>query len=209
MGELHLEIYVERMRREYGIECVTGKPQVAFRETITRPATFAYTHKKQSGGAGQFARVVGRIEPVTEPDEETGLDTDFQNELIGTAISDSFFPAIKKGFEDSLKRGALTNHPVTGVRFVLEDGAMHAVDSSELAFRTAAQGAFREAFGNAGPVVLEPIMRVECTSGPEFQGQVVSLVNQRRGIIVESEIGVSDFTLLADVGLSGTLLPWR
>lgn len=201
MGELHLEIYVERMKREYSIDCVTGKPQVAFRETITRTAAFAYTHKKQSGGAGQFGRVVGRLEPM-ERDEDTGADTAFENTMMGTNISEDYVPAIRKGFEDSLKRGLLTNHPVTGCRFVLEDGAMHPVDSSELAFRSAAQGAFREAFMNAGPVVLEPIMKVEVTAPIEFQGPVIGGVNQRKGMILDSDIREADFTVIAEIALN-------
>lgn len=169
MGELHLDIYVERMRREYNVECVTGKPRVAFRETIQDAVPFTYTHKKQSGGAGQYGKVVGRLEPM-EVDPDTGKDTAFESSVIGGNIPASYIPAVEKGFRDALERGILTGNPVSGCRFVLEDGAAHQVDSSELAFRLAAQGAFREAFPKGRPTVLEPIMRVEIVAPIEFQG---------------------------------------
>lgn len=201
MGELHLDIYVERMKREYNVACVTGKPRVAFRETITQPAKFEYTHKKQTGGAGQFGRVKGYIEPM-EHDAETGKDTEFVNRIVGGNIPNSYIPAIEKGFQEALDRGLLTGHVINGVRFVLEDGAHHAVDSSELAFRLAGIGAFKEAFNKAGPVVLEPIMNVEVIAPVEFQGAVIGGINQRKGTIVDSEIRDDEFTLQAEVALN-------
>ncbi|GAA6011257.1 hypothetical protein JCM8202_003952 [Rhodotorula sphaerocarpa] len=201
MGELHLDIYVERMRREYNVECVTGKPRVAFRETITEPISFNYTHKKQSGGAGQYGKVVGRLEPM-EADPETGKDTAFENTVIGGNIPNGYIPAVEKGFRDALERGALTGHQVTGCKFVLEDGAAHQVDSSELAFRLAAQGAFREAFPKGRPVVLEPVMKVDITAPIEFQGTVIGGINQRKGTIVDTEIRDDEFTLWCEVPLN-------
>ncbi len=201
MGELHLDIYVERMKREYNVACVTGKPRVAFRETITQPAKFEYTHKKQTGGSGQFGRVKGYIEPM-EHDADTGKDTEFVNRIIGGNIPTGFIPAIEKGFQEALDRGLLTGHVINGVRFVLEDGQHHAVDSSELAFRLAAIGAFKEAFNKAGPVVLEPIMSVEIIAPVEFQGAVIGGINQRKGNILDSEIRDDEFTLQAEVALN-------
>lgn len=201
MGELHLDIYVERMKREYSVNCVTGKPRVAFRETITQPAKFEYTHKKQTGGSGQFGRVKGYIEPM-EHDADSGKETEFVNRIIGGNIPNSFIPAIEKGFQEALDRGLLTGHVINGVRFVLEDGQHHAVDSSELAFRLAGIGAFKEAFYKAGPVVLEPIMNVEIIAPVEFQGAVIGGINQRKGNIIDSEIRDDDFTLQAEVALN-------
>ncbi|TNY20624.1 putative nuclear condensin complex protein [Rhodotorula diobovata] len=201
MGELHLDIYVERMRREYNVECVTGKPRVAFRETIQDAVPFTYTHKKQSGGAGQYGKVVGRLEPM-EVDPDTGKDTAFESSVIGGNIPASYIPAVEKGFRDALERGILTGNPVSGCRFVLEDGAAHQVDSSELAFRLAAQGAFREAFPKGRPTVLEPIMRVEIVAPIEFQGNVIGGVNQRKGTIVDTEIRDEEFTVVAEVPLN-------
>ena len=201
MGELHLDIYVERMRREYNVACVTGKPRVAFRETITQPSTFDYTHKKQSGGAGQYGKVKGFIEPM-EMDPETGKDTAFLNNTVGNNISVGYIPAIQKGFQEALDRGQLTGHPIVGVRFVLEDGAQHQVDSSELAFRLAALGAIRDAFPRASPVVLEPVMTVEIVAPIEFQGAVIGALNQRKGTILDTETRDDEFTLTAEVALN-------
>ncbi|WFD22285.1 Elongation factor G, mitochondrial [Malassezia equina] len=201
MGELHLEIYVERMRREYNVPCKTGKPRVAFRETIMQPAKFNYTHKKQTGGAGQFGRVIGYIEPM-RLDEETGKDTAFENSVVGGNIPSGYIPACEKGFNDALEKGALAGYPVCGVRMVLEDGAAHSVDSSELAFRLATVTAFREAFRAAGPTILEPKMSVEVIAPVEFQGAVIGALNQRKGTIEDTEVREDDFTITAEVSLN-------
>ncbi|PWN39156.1 elongation factor G, mitochondrial [Ceraceosorus guamensis] len=201
MGELHLEIYVERMRREYNVPCKTGKPRVAFRETIAQRAAFAYTHKKQTGGAGQFARVAGFIEPMTL-DEETGKDVAFENRIVGNAIPNGYFPACEKGFYEALEKGSLSGHSVTGVRYVMEDGLAHSVDSSELAFRLATIGAFRSAFHNAMPTILEPKMTVEITAPTEFQGAVIGALNQRRGVVEDSEVREDEFSITAEVSLN-------
>ncbi|KAK4685942.1 elongation factor G, partial [Tremellales sp. Uapishka_1] len=200
MGELHLDIYVERMKREYSVACVTGKPRVAFRETITQPSKFDYVHKKQTGGAGQFGKVKGSIEPM-EPDE-AGKDTAFENRIVGGNIPNQYIPAIEKGFQEALDRGLLTGHSINGCKFILEDGAAHVQDSSELAFRLAALGAFKEAFMKAKPVILEPVMTVEVVAPVEFQGTVIGAINQRKGTVVDTEVRDDEFTLTAEVALN-------
>ncbi|CAK5265345.1 unnamed protein product [Mycena citricolor] len=201
MGELHLEIYVERMRREYNVDCITGKPRVAFRETIMKKSPFTYVHKKQTGGAGQYAKVAGYIEPM-EMDPETGKDVGFENVIMGGTIPSNFIPAIERGFYEALEKGTLTGNPITGVRFVLQDGGFHAVDSSELAFRNATIGAFREAFKSAQATLLEPIMKVEVVAPGEFQSNVIGGLNTRRGTIIDSEVRDDEFTAVADVALN-------
>ena len=181
MGELHLEVYVERMRREYSADVTTGKPRVAYRETITKRAEFNYTHKKQTGGAGQFGRIAGYIEPVS--DEEFI----FENKIKGGAIPTQFIPACEKSFLNCLKKGPKLEFPVTGIKIVLEDGASHAVDSSDKAFQAAARGAFLEGYAKAGSVIHEPIMKVVVETPTEFQGAVMKLLSQRRGMIVGSQ----------------------
>ncbi len=181
MGELHLDIYVERMKREYNAEVTTGNPRVAYRETITQRADFNYTHKKQTGGAGQFGRIAGYIEPV--PDEEFV----FENQIFGGAIPTQYISACEKGFRESMAKGPKLEFPITGVKVVINDGASHAVDSSDMAFQAAARGAFREAYLRAKPVIHEPIMKVVVETPTEFQGSVMGLLNQRRGMIIGSQ----------------------
>lgn len=181
MGELHLEVYVERMRREYSAEVETGQPQVAYRETITQRAEFNYTHKKQTGGAGQFGRVAGYIEPLAEGDFE------FVNKIVGGAIPSQYIAACEKGFIQSLDKGPKMEFPVTGIRMVIDDGASHSVDSSEMAFQAATRGAFKDAYGRAKPVIQEPVMKVVVETPTEYQGSVMGSLNQRRGMIVGSQ----------------------
>lgn len=178
MGELHLEIYVERMKREYNVEVETGKPKVSYRETITRMAPFDYTHKKQTGGAGQYGKIAGFIEPCEEADFE------FVNKITGGSIPTQYIPACEKGFKSCLAKGPLTDFPVTGVRITINDGAFHAVDSSDNAFQAAGRGAFQEGYAKAAPAILEPIMKVVVETPTEFQGSVMGTLNQRRGMIV-------------------------
>lgn len=180
MGELHLEVYIERMRREYGVELKTGNPRVAYRETITQRAEFNYTHKKQTGGAGQFGRVAGYMEPTSE-------DYVFENSVVGGAIPTQFISSCEKGFIQCLPKSPKLGFAVTGVKVVINDGASHAVDSSEMAFQAAARGAFKEGFLKAKPVLLEPIMKVEVETVSEFQGAVMGLLNQRRGMILGAQ----------------------
>jgi elongation factor G len=195
MGELHLEVYVERMRREYQAAVETGQPQVAYRETITRKAEFNYTHKKQTGGAGQFGRIGGYIEPVED-------DFVFENRIVGGAIPTQFIPSCEKGFRECLKKGPKMEFPVTGIKVVINDGASHPVDSSEMAFAAAARGAFKEAITKAGPVILEPIMKVVVETPTEYQGQVMGSLNQRRGIILGSQDEEALCVIEAQVPLS-------
>jgi elongation factor G len=181
MGELHLDIYVERMKREYSAEVTTGNPRVAYRETITQRADFNYTHKKQTGGSGQFGRIAGFIEPVSD------AEFIFENKVFGGAIPTQFISACEKGFQQSMAKGPKLEFPITGVKVVINDGASHAVDSSDMAFQAAARGAFREAYLRAKPVIHEPIMKVVVESPTEFQGPVMGLLNQRRGMIIGSQ----------------------
>ncbi|GEQ68997.1 hypothetical protein JCM33374_g2667 [Metschnikowia sp. JCM 33374] len=195
MGELHLEIYVERIKREYGVDCVTGKPQVAYREAITTSTEFDYTHKKQSGGAGQFGKVMGVFSPVDGENK-------FSQHVVGGRISEKFLFACQKGFEDCLEKGPLIGHRVLGVHMHINDGQSHMVDSSELSFRLAAHGAFKQAFLKANPVILEPIMTVEVSAPNEFQGNVVSLVNKLGGMIMDTANGQDEFTITAECSLN-------
>ncbi|KAF0159749.1 MAG: elongation factor G [Syntrophaceae bacterium] len=181
MGELHLDIYVERMKREYNAEVTTGNPRVAYRETITQRADFNYTHRKQTGGSGQFGRIAGYIEPISD------AEFVFENKIFGGSIPTQYIAACEKGFKQSMAKGPKLEFPITGVKVLINDGASHAVDSSDMAFQAAARGAFREAYLRAKPVVHEPIMKVVVESPVEFQGPVMGLLNQRRGMIIGSQ----------------------
>jgi elongation factor G len=180
MGELHLDVYVERMKREYSAEVETGAPQVAYREAISRRADFDHLHKKQTGGAGQFAKVVGYIEPLDEGDYE------FVNEIYGGSIPSEYIPACDKGFRSVLDKGHLIGFPIVGVRAVLTDGNSHAVDSSDMAFQAAARAAFRDAYRRARPQILEPVMKVSVEGPSEFQGAIYRSLLQRRGTVLGS-----------------------
>ena len=199
MGELHLEIYCERIKREYNCEVVVGKPQVAFRETITKRGDYNYTHKKQTGGSGQFGKVVGFVEPLPA---DAAMNYEFVDEITGGSIPREFIPACDKGFQEAIKEGRLIGFPIVGVRAVLTDGDYHDVDSSEQAFKTAALMGFREAYEKAGPVVLEPIMKLETQAPEEFQGSVMGQINQRRGVIVNSGTNEGYAVIEAEVPLS-------
>ncbi|KAL5480271.1 MEF1 [Sanghuangporus weigelae] len=201
MGELHLEVYVERMKREYNVECVTGRPQVAYRETPTQRAEFTYTHKKQTGGAGQFARITAYIEPM-ERDPETGSEREFENVVMSGNVPEQFIPGVEKGFYEALCKGTLCGAPITGIRFVLRDGSYHVVDSSELAFRLCTMAGIRENYLNARPVILEPIMTVEVVAPVEFQSNVIGGITSRRGTILDSEVRDDEFTVTAEVALN-------
>ena len=178
MGELHLDVYIERMKREYKAEVKAGAPQVAYRETITARADFDYTHKKQTGGSGQYGRVAGFLEPLEEGEYE------FVDAIVGGVIPREYIPSCDKGFRKSLEKGVLCGAPITGVRVTINDGAAHSVDSSDIAFQLAAIGAFKEAYRKAQPVIMEPIMKVAVEGPTEFQGAVMGSLNQRRGMII-------------------------
>ncbi len=196
MGELHLEVYVERMKREYNAEVTVGAPQVAYRETITARAEFNYTHKKQTGGSGQFGRVAGYMEPYEEGEYE------FVDAIVGGVIPREFISSCDKGFQKSLVKGSLCGSAVTGVRCVINDGSYHTVDSSDVAFQLAAIGAFKEGYMKAKPVIMEPIMKVSVEGPTEFQGSIMGSINQRRGMIIGT-MEEGNYTVVeADVPLS-------
>uniref|UniRef100_A0A1Q3FEM1 Elongation factor G, mitochondrial n=1 Tax=Culex tarsalis TaxID=7177 RepID=A0A1Q3FEM1_CULTA len=199
MGELHLEIYAQRMEREYNCPVTLGKPKVAFRETLVAPCEFDYLHKKQSGGQGQYGRVTGILEPLP-PHQNTVIE--FTDETIGTNVPKQFVPAIEKGFRQMAEKGLLSGHKLSGLKFRLLDGAHHIVDSSELAFMLAAQGAIKSVFENGAWQILEPIMMVEVTAPEEFQGTVIGQLNKRHGIITGTEGSEGWFTIYAEVPLN-------
>jgi elongation factor G len=188
MGELHLEIYVERLKREYKAEVDIGAPQVNYRETIRGEARLEYTHKKQTGGSGQFAKVAGKLRQLS-PDRKEREDQIFRfvNEIKGGVIPNEFIPSCEKGFNDVMNKGPLAAFPVIDVEVFLQDGQYHDVDSSDLAFRIAARMAMRDAIKNATPVLLEPIMKVEVETPQDFQGFVIGDLSSRRGVILGSE----------------------
>lgn len=196
MGELHLEIYIERMRREYGIDLETGMPQVAYRETITQAAGFDYTHKKQTGGAGQYARVGGILEPNHEKNYE------FVDAVKGGVIPNEYIPSCDKGFKACLSKGKIIGFPIVGVKVTIDDGNWHPVDSSDIAFQLAAIGAFWQAYEKARPELLEPIMKVSVEGPAEFQGNILATIHQRRGIIVSSTEETNFTRIDAEVPLS-------
>jgi elongation factor G len=198
MGELHLDIYMERMKREYNCEVIAGKPQVAYRETITRRAEINYTHKKQTGGSGQYAKIMGYIEPLPADAVEA---YEFVDDVTGGSIPREFISSCDKGFKEGVRKGTRIGFPIVGIRCAVNDGASHAVDSSEMAFKTAALMGFREAYANANPTILEPIMKVEIDAPTEFQGSVTGQVNQRRGVILET-VGGDSVSITCEVPLN-------
>jgi elongation factor G len=205
MGELHLEVYIERMYREYDVECITGQPNVNYKETINKQQKFDWIHKKQTGGAGQYARVMGYLEPMSEEEmKETGKTFEFDNRCIGTNIPPEYYSSCEKGMEDAMVQGALVGCEVEGVRVVLKDGAAHQVDSSDMAFRTCMANAVRDTMRKADPSVLEPVMTVEVELPSEFQGTVVAALNRRMGMIQSSDVNDdgSGIKVIAEVPLA-------
>lgn len=201
MGELHLDVYIERMRREYKVDVQTGAPQVAYRETITRSAPFDYTHKKQTGGSGQFAKVVGEMRPMAvEGDSEKVYN--FVNSVVGGRIPKEYIPSCDKGFQSCMDAGSLIGFPVVGIEMEVKDGQYHDVDSSDMAFQICARMAFRQAFEKAGAQILEPIMKVEVQTPTEFQGGVVGNLSQRRGNIVGTSEELGYATIVSEVPLA-------
>jgi elongation factor G len=199
MGELHLEIYIERMKREYNCVVTPGRPQVKYRETIVQRGEYSYTHRKQTGGSGQYGKVAGYIEPLPM-DHPTGYE--FLDETKGGSIPREFISACDKGFQEAMRKGPLIGFPIVGVRCTVNDGNSHPVDSSEIAFRTAALMGFREAYNRAKPTILEPMMLVEVQFPEEFQGAVIGQLNQRRGAIISTEKHETYVQALAEVPLA-------
>jgi len=199
MGELHLEIYVERIKREYKVECSVGMPKVSYREAPTKVTAYNYKHRKQTGGSGQYAHIVGSLEPLPEDSPEAFI---FENNVTGGRIPSEYIPSVEKGFRDSLAKGPVAGYEVLGVKMVLEDGSYHDVDSSDMAFQICARDCFREVFRKADPVLLEPIMKVEVETPTEFQGPVTGKVSSKRGVILGTEDRQGFSVILAEVPLS-------
>jgi elongation factor G len=197
MGELHLDIKIDILRRTYGVDCEAGAPQVAYRETITKRVEDSYTHKKQTGGSGQF----GKIDFVIEPNEP-GEGYAFESVIKGGNVPKEFWPAIEKGFGTSLEEGVLAGYPCIDVKVTLVDGAYHAVDSSAVAFELAARGAYREVMRKAGPQILEPVMKVDVFVPEDYVGDTIGDLNRRRGLIKSQEVGATGARVQADVPLA-------
>jgi len=182
MGELHLEILVDRMKREFNVEATVGKPQVAYRETIrNKVSNHSYTHKKQTGGSGQYAKVIVSLEPNIDPETGTGAGYEFVNNVSGGRVPREYIPSVDQGGQSAMEFGVLAGYPMVDVKYTLEDGGYHDVDSSELAFKLASSAAFKEAARMARPVLLEPMFKVEVTTPETFLGDVIGDINSRRG----------------------------
>ena len=199
MGELHLEIYVERLKREYKADVIVGAPKVNYRECPTQPSNFDYKHKKQTGGSGQFAHVVGNLEVLGE-DAEASFE--FENKTVGGSVPREYIPGVEKGLKESLDKGPLAGYQVINTRIELIDGTFHPVDSSEMAFKLAARAAFKQAFLEAKPVILEPVMKVEVESPADFQGPIQGDLSSRRGILLGTDMSDDYVVILAEVPLS-------
>ncbi|PSV80967.1 elongation factor G [Photobacterium leiognathi] len=197
MGELHLDIKVDILKRTYGVDLIVGQPQVAYRETITQPVEDSYTHKKQSGGSGQFGKIDYRIKPG-----EQGSGFKFTSTVVGGNVPKEFWPAVEKGFEVMMDNGVLAGFPTLDVEVELFDGGFHAVDSSAIAFEIAAKGAFRQSMPKAGPQLLEPIMHVDVFTPEDHVGDVIGDLNRRRGMIKDQQAGVTGVRIKGDVPLS-------
>jgi len=197
MGELHLDIKVDILKRTYGVELEVGQPQVAYRETITQAIEDSYTHKKQSGGSGQFGKIDYHIRPG-----EPGSGFQFESKVVGGNVPREFWPAIEKGFKGMMEEGTLAGFPVLDVEVELFDGAFHAVDSSAVAFEIAAKGAFRQSIPKAGPQLIEPIMKVDVFTPDDHVGDVIGDLNRRRGMIKDQQAGVTGVRIKGEVPLA-------
>ena len=202
MGELHLDIYVERIRREYKVEVEVGAPKVSYREAPTKPTDYNFKHKKQTGGSGQYAHIVGKMLPLPDDSEEEIFE--FEDDVVGGRIPREYIPSVEKGFRDSLAKGPLAGYPIVGVKAILEDGSYHEVDSSDMAFQICARNCFRETFLKTKPVLLEPVMKFEVEVPSNYQGSVAGELTSRRGMIVATEMIGSTATIEAEVPLAET-----
>ena len=201
MGELHLDVYIERIRREYRVEAEVGAPKVSYREAPTQRADFNYKHKKQTGGSGQFAHIVGYFDLVDEDTEESFV---FEETVVGGRIPKQYLPAVEKGFRQELAKGPVAGYPVIGLKAVVKDGSYHEVDSSDMAFQTCARSCLREVFSKTKPVLLEPVMKVEVESPVDFQGSIVGDLTSRRGMIMGTEIKGKTAFIEGEVPLAET-----
>ncbi len=201
MGELHLEIYVERIRREYGVEVEVGAPKVSYREAPTAAAEYNFRHKKQTGGSGQFAHIVGRLEPLADDAEET---FEFEENIVGGRIPKEYIPSVEKGFRASIEKGPVAGFPIVGIKAFLEDGSYHEVDSSDMAFQVCARNCFRETFMKTKPVLLEPVMKMEIEAPGEYQGSIAGDLSSRRGIVLSTEMVGKVARIEAEVPLAAT-----
>jgi elongation factor G len=201
MGELHLEIYVERIRREFKVDVEVGAPKVNYRESPTQACTFDVRHRKQSGGAGQYAHIIGRMEVLPDDSDETFI---FEEEVVGGRVPKQYIPAVEKGFRRQLAKGPVAGYPVVCLKITLTDGSYHDVDSSDLAFQIAAQTTMRECFARTKPMLLEPVMRIEIECPSEFQGSVVGDLTSRRGLITSTEVNGVTARIEGEVPLAET-----
>jgi elongation factor G len=201
MGELHLDIYVERIRREFKVDVEVGAPKVSYREAPTKSTAYDYKHKKQSGGSGQYAHIIGNLEPLEEESAETFT---FEDKVVGGRVPREYIPSVEKGFRAVLGKGPIAGFPIVGVKATLVDGSYHDVDSSDMAFQICARAGFREAFLNTKPVLLEPIMKMEVEVPADFQGPVTGELNKRRGLIISTETVGNTSTIIAEVPLAET-----
>jgi elongation factor G len=201
MGELHLDIYVERIKREFKVDVEVGAPKVSYREAPTRATEYEYKHKKQTGGSGQFAHIIGRLDPLPDDAPET---FEFEDAVVGGRVPREYIPSVEKGFRASLSKGPIAGFPIVGVKATLSDGSYHDVDSSDMAFQICARAGFREAFLATKPVLLEPIMKMEVEVPADFQGPVTGELNKRRGLIISTETVGNTSTIIAEVPLAET-----
>jgi elongation factor G len=201
MGELHLDIYVERIKREYKVEVTVGAPKVSYREAPTKGTAYDYKHKKQTGGSGQYAHIIGHLEPLPEDATENFV---FEDAVVGGRVPREYIPSVEKGFLAVLNKGPIAGFPIVGVKATLEDGSYHDVDSSDMAFQVCARAGFREAFLATKPVLLEPIMKMEVEVPADFQGAVTGELNKRRGLIISTETVGNTSTIIAEVPLAET-----
>jgi elongation factor G len=199
MGELHLEVYCERIRREYKCELEVGQPRVSYREAPSQPVEYNYKHKKQTGGSGQYAHIMGRLEPLPEGEVQS---YQFENKVVGGRIPTEYIPSVDKGFQSVMAKGPLAGYEIIGVKMILEDGTHHAVDSSDMAFQICARDAMRKVFLESKPALLEPVMKVQVESPAEFQGAVIGDLSSRRGMIQETEAHGPLTTITATVPLA-------
>jgi elongation factor G len=205
MGELHLDIYVERIRREYKVDVEVGAPKVSYRESASKSASYNFTHKKQTGGSGQYAHIVGEMAPMTDEEAaETEGELMFVDKVVGGRIPKNFIPAIEKGFRNMLAKGPVAGFPVVGMRIEVNDGKYHDVDSSDMAFMVCAQNCFRETFPKMKPALLEPIMLMELEVPENFQGTVVGNISSRRGVVMSTDMVGNLTKIIAEVPLAET-----